>query len=251
MLLAHHPGFSCPLCRSFADLESDVEVDVPEGYMKFGNSANVGPAPSAGVGVGGTAGGLEDVLEEEPIGLAPLPPASSGLRSAPNRSPLTRSPAAIPHIEMDDTSELARASEAISISGGSRSPIVAAGGSGSVGSSGGGLGTSPGQYASGATPVGDSMIDHAIAGGEYSHAGGLEEEEEAETMITSEAEAEERARRHRYRDDDDDEDVDEDGHLIDPAARRYGGDALDGRRAGGGGEDEEEEDEVNAHIGSM
>ncbi|KAF8324930.1 SMAD/FHA domain-containing protein, partial [Cantharellus anzutake] len=25
MLVAHHPGFSCPLCRSFADLESDVE----------------------------------------------------------------------------------------------------------------------------------------------------------------------------------------------------------------------------------
>lgn len=94
---------------------------------------------------------------DEPIGvgLAP-PPASSGLRSAPNRSPLTRPPA-VPHIEMDDTSELARASEAISISGGgNRSPVVIAG---SVGS---GLGTSPSQYALGATPVGDSMIDHSV-----------------------------------------------------------------------------------------
>lgn len=27
VLMAHHPGFSCPLCRTFADLESDVEVD--------------------------------------------------------------------------------------------------------------------------------------------------------------------------------------------------------------------------------
>lgn len=28
LLLMHHPGFSCPLCRTFADLEEDVEVDV-------------------------------------------------------------------------------------------------------------------------------------------------------------------------------------------------------------------------------
>lgn len=27
MLLQHHPGFSCPLCRTFANLEEDVEVD--------------------------------------------------------------------------------------------------------------------------------------------------------------------------------------------------------------------------------
>jgi len=29
-LLEHHPGFSCPLCRSFHDLEADVEVELPE-----------------------------------------------------------------------------------------------------------------------------------------------------------------------------------------------------------------------------
>lgn len=29
-LYEHHPGFSCPLCRSFHDLEADVEVDVAE-----------------------------------------------------------------------------------------------------------------------------------------------------------------------------------------------------------------------------
>lgn len=23
----HHPGFSCPLCRTFADLEADVETE--------------------------------------------------------------------------------------------------------------------------------------------------------------------------------------------------------------------------------
>lgn len=26
----HHPAFSCPLCRSFADLNDDVEIDVEE-----------------------------------------------------------------------------------------------------------------------------------------------------------------------------------------------------------------------------
>jgi hypothetical protein len=30
MLELHHPGFSCPLCRTFADLEADVEVDPDE-----------------------------------------------------------------------------------------------------------------------------------------------------------------------------------------------------------------------------
>ncbi|KAK3835955.1 MAG: SMAD/FHA domain-containing protein [Linnemannia elongata] len=29
MLLAHHPGFLCPLCRTFADLEATVEIDDP------------------------------------------------------------------------------------------------------------------------------------------------------------------------------------------------------------------------------
>lgn len=53
MLLAHHPGFSCPLCRSFSDLESDVEVEVPEGYLHFG---------AGGVVIGG----LEGTLQEEP-----------------------------------------------------------------------------------------------------------------------------------------------------------------------------------------
>lgn len=30
LLELHHPGFSCPLCRTFADLEADVEVDENE-----------------------------------------------------------------------------------------------------------------------------------------------------------------------------------------------------------------------------
>ncbi|KAF9504722.1 hypothetical protein BS47DRAFT_1354824 [Hydnum rufescens UP504] len=42
MLVAHHPGFSCPLCRTFADLESDVEVELPAQYQ-------VPPAASASI----------------------------------------------------------------------------------------------------------------------------------------------------------------------------------------------------------
>jgi hypothetical protein len=27
--MANHPGFLCPLCRTFADLEDSVEIDDP------------------------------------------------------------------------------------------------------------------------------------------------------------------------------------------------------------------------------
>lgn len=30
LLETHHPGFCCPLCRTFADLEEDVEIDAPD-----------------------------------------------------------------------------------------------------------------------------------------------------------------------------------------------------------------------------
>lgn len=30
MLELHHPGFACPICRTFADLEADVEIDEQE-----------------------------------------------------------------------------------------------------------------------------------------------------------------------------------------------------------------------------
>lgn len=29
LLVANHPGFLCPLCRTFADLEDSVEIDDP------------------------------------------------------------------------------------------------------------------------------------------------------------------------------------------------------------------------------
>jgi hypothetical protein len=30
MIQLHHPGFSCPLCRSFFDLEQDAQDDTDE-----------------------------------------------------------------------------------------------------------------------------------------------------------------------------------------------------------------------------
>lgn len=42
MLIMHHPGFSCPLCRTFADLETDVEVEpLPEPITQTKTLANV------------------------------------------------------------------------------------------------------------------------------------------------------------------------------------------------------------------
>lgn len=38
ILEAHHPSFSCPLCRTYADLEEDVEVD--EGSWEVGVSGD-------------------------------------------------------------------------------------------------------------------------------------------------------------------------------------------------------------------
>lgn len=61
MLVMHHPGFSCPLCRTFADLESDVEVEaIPEPVQLSA------PAITAGTdGTGRPAVVLEDGAGED------------------------------------------------------------------------------------------------------------------------------------------------------------------------------------------
>ncbi|KLO12480.1 hypothetical protein SCHPADRAFT_941230 [Schizopora paradoxa] len=48
LLLMHHPGFSCPLCRTFANLEEDVEIDGDMGLDM--DSADAGEG-SGGSGV--------------------------------------------------------------------------------------------------------------------------------------------------------------------------------------------------------
>ncbi|KAG0142526.1 hypothetical protein CROQUDRAFT_97406 [Cronartium quercuum f. sp. fusiforme G11] len=75
LLQMHHPGFSCPLCRTFADLEADVETE-PEEVVSAPPAtatatATVAPAPvpvSAGTGTELPAleEGDREVLIDEP-----------------------------------------------------------------------------------------------------------------------------------------------------------------------------------------
>ncbi|KAI0338436.1 hypothetical protein BDW22DRAFT_1338073 [Trametopsis cervina] len=41
LLDQHHPAFSCPLCRTFANLEEDVEVDVEQDDESIGDSSAI------------------------------------------------------------------------------------------------------------------------------------------------------------------------------------------------------------------
>lgn len=215
--MAHHPGFSCPLCRSFSDLESDVEVDVPEGYLCFG----------AG---GAIIGGLEGVLLEESHQQQQQRPA----------------------INIDDTSELARASEAIYISGN----LSSSGGLSGSGTSG----QQQQQYVSNATPpvTGGPMVHNENSENESRE--NESEGPEPDAMITSEVEDHERGvlrpsttQARRGWGDQEEDDDDDDDELVDPgarAARRMmyyrGQTTTDGEE-----EDEDEEDEVHAHVASV
>ncbi|KAF7329863.1 RING-type domain-containing protein [Mycena kentingensis (nom. inval.)] len=69
LLESHHPAFSCPLCRSFADLEEDVEVEAEEDdddEMLDAPDAAAAPAPHPdGPGAHHEEGVLADDLEGE------------------------------------------------------------------------------------------------------------------------------------------------------------------------------------------
>jgi E3 ubiquitin-protein ligase DMA1/2 len=45
MLETHHPAFSCPLCRTFANLEEDVEIDAPLFELEDDTAEKEAPAP--------------------------------------------------------------------------------------------------------------------------------------------------------------------------------------------------------------
>ncbi|KAK4686606.1 succinyl-CoA synthetase alpha subunit, partial [Tremellales sp. Uapishka_1] len=86
LLMQHHPGFSCPLCRTFANLEEDVETEdawelasrrasvisrrnshhsirVPS-VADIPVAANTNPTPSTGIGFGeaGASASVEELL---------------------------------------------------------------------------------------------------------------------------------------------------------------------------------------------
>jgi E3 ubiquitin-protein ligase DMA1/2 len=45
MLETHHPAFSCPICRTFANLEDDVEVDAISFELEDDRAEKESPAP--------------------------------------------------------------------------------------------------------------------------------------------------------------------------------------------------------------
>ncbi|KAF7313987.1 RING-type domain-containing protein [Mycena chlorophos] len=67
LLEAHHPAFSCPLCRSFADLEEDVEVEAEEDDEEdlLDVSAPMTAHPDHALGDGEDGGVLADDLDVE------------------------------------------------------------------------------------------------------------------------------------------------------------------------------------------
>ena len=46
MLETHHPAFSCPLCRTFANLEEDVEIDAASLELEDDTAEKGTPAPA-------------------------------------------------------------------------------------------------------------------------------------------------------------------------------------------------------------
>ncbi|KAF8302575.1 hypothetical protein DL93DRAFT_495947 [Clavulina sp. PMI_390] len=208
MLLSHHPGFQCPLCRTFADLESDVEVEGIDGYLNLAEGGV--PMPS--------------IMEEKSVSVpAPssLAPASSSVQH-PARTPIP----AVVELTDDNASELNRSSvipelepgtRASGSGSGSASGTPSGAGAGTAGAGAPGTAVGPTFFgAAAATPVSDSRIDDAgvlaAVGGyhpTYGHEGAdfeldadamgeAEEEEEVDEleehegdeMVTSEAERE-------------------------------------------------------------
>ena len=78
-LLEHHPGFSCPLCRSFHDLEADVEVELPEDEQWEEPPEEVILAPTANV----NAASMANLIEEDDV-----PPVTSVPTSNANQTML-------------------------------------------------------------------------------------------------------------------------------------------------------------------
>ena len=73
MLNMHHPGFSCPLCRTFANLEEDVEVDTEEIPIEVdtdtpeGKDANVPRAVPMSAGAIAIANVSSNAMDVEPV----------------------------------------------------------------------------------------------------------------------------------------------------------------------------------------
>ncbi|KAG6807353.1 hypothetical protein H0H92_007887 [Tricholoma furcatifolium] len=113
LLEAHHPAFSCPLCRTFADLEEDVEVEVEvdmdageegEGEIDWEAEGGAGSGAEGGAGSGVEGGG--GPVAGAGGGAPPTDPliAPAPTTDAPAPAPTSAPPGpAAPATEHDDT----------------------------------------------------------------------------------------------------------------------------------------------------
>jgi hypothetical protein len=83
LLESHHPGFSCPLCRTFADLEEDVEIDAPDVDIDMDS-----PSPSEHEG---GPNGEDSEMEAIGADLAP-PPRETGAETEVEGEAIRRNP---------------------------------------------------------------------------------------------------------------------------------------------------------------
>ncbi|KAF9146862.1 hypothetical protein BGX30_005072 [Mortierella sp. GBA39] len=83
MLMSHHPGFLCPLCRTFADLEATVEIDDPVEEQAAVQSTAQVESP-----VSNAQEPIEQICDAESI--VPPPTSSSSTSSAIGIDPAVR-----------------------------------------------------------------------------------------------------------------------------------------------------------------
>ncbi|QRV95257.1 E3 ubiquitin-protein ligase DMA2 [Ceratobasidium sp. AG-Ba] len=93
LLVQYHPGFSCPLCRTFADLEEDVEKEYPPSiYAPSVHAPSVHEAEGVAALVGALAGA--GAVESSPKALPAVPADDASAHGsgsgsvAPNRNAL-------------------------------------------------------------------------------------------------------------------------------------------------------------------
>ncbi|KAF8952709.1 hypothetical protein BGZ46_003392 [Entomortierella lignicola] len=104
MLVSNHPGFLCPLCRTFADLEDPVEIDDPVEENK--------PVQGAVVTQEGEANPIEPTIEAEPaVAIQPEQTSTEGASSPTPHSvqaPIFQDPGNV-NMQLDASSEVASA----------------------------------------------------------------------------------------------------------------------------------------------
>lgn len=89
LLQMHHPGFSCPLCRTFADLDADVEEDDELFGQPDGGDSNSSEEDSASpsAAMATQAADTTHSLEDDPLDTVAFPSTRSRSSSIHSRRP--------------------------------------------------------------------------------------------------------------------------------------------------------------------